>query len=153
VIVVLFICSITLWVSSPFEPDKSLLLFDAYAFCFCAFIFLAPKRPKYRWLEKNGVSFKKSLSGKWLTSVDGWHFYYADDQWFVVAVLGSASILCASLIDFSIPPRVRVRAYNLRSTTLYRFATTDGGSITAQLDRAIEPFRQWVEAHGGRIEP
>lgn len=111
-------------------------------------------RPPYRWLAKRGILFDKDMQGKYLTNWKDDHYYFQDDRWFVVVVNGGASVLYADKIDFSIPIKIWVtQGGRFRTSSFYQFTTTDDGYITAQLDRTIKPFRQWVEAHGGRIGP
>ena len=109
-------------------------------------------RPAYRYYEKRGLDFPDCLKGKYLTCTDGETYLYCDDRWFVAATTLGASALCADVIDFSVPATMKVWSNRGNITHKYYFRTDDGKKICVRLGRQVEPFEQWVQAHGGSIE-
>lgn len=127
-------------------PVTVILLVTGFGLVLCR------TRPAYRYYKKRGIDFPACLKGKRLTCIDDELYLYCDDRWFIAALSMGASALCADVIDFSVPPTVKVQSVRGGIGRKYYFRTNDGKRICVRLGRQFKPIRQWVQAHGGSIE-
>ncbi len=123
--------------------------------CLCGVMLLScalsTGKPMYRYLAGKNISLYGDLKGKYLTKWNDDLLYYEDAQWFIVVMPGFATAICASLIDFRAPVKRWTKRRPRMVRVFYRFEAKDGLKLDMLLDREISAFRQWVEAHGGRI--